>query len=126
MTTIEVKNDYMLGRQNENILYYKCMELEQENKQLKDKINNYKQENKELKANKNLNHVQKKEFEKLIFTNNRLIHSDEILTELEEWLNRERNDDSEYSSYERFTAFDETLDKIQELKEKYKIESEVN
>ena len=38
MATIEVKNDYMLGRQNENILYYKCMELEQENKQLKEKI----------------------------------------------------------------------------------------
>lgn len=40
MTTIEVKNDYMLGRQNENILYYKCMELEQENKQLKKKYEN--------------------------------------------------------------------------------------
>ena len=35
MATIEVKNDYMLGRQNDSILYCKCMELEQENKQLK-------------------------------------------------------------------------------------------
>ncbi len=39
MTTIEVKNDYMLGRQNENILYYRCMELEHDNKQLKDLLN---------------------------------------------------------------------------------------
>ena len=28
MATIEVKNDYMLGRQNETILYQKCIELE--------------------------------------------------------------------------------------------------
>ena len=28
MATIEVKNDYMLGRQNERLLYDKCMELE--------------------------------------------------------------------------------------------------
>ena len=42
MATIEVKNEYMIGRQNENILYYKCMELQQENKQLKEELENLK------------------------------------------------------------------------------------
>ena len=28
MATIEVKNDYMLGRQNERMIYDKCVELE--------------------------------------------------------------------------------------------------
>ncbi len=52
MVTIEVKNDYMLGRQNENILYNKCIELEQENKQLKEKLDILQQENKQLKEQK--------------------------------------------------------------------------
>lgn len=91
----------------DNLLFNKAYkDLKQENNQLREEIE-------ELKQAK-LIMIDYQDLEQ------RNIELNSILTELEEWLNRERNDDSEYSSYERFTAFDETLDKIQELKEKYK------
>ena len=55
----------------------------------------------------------------LLYKNKQL---NSILTELEEWLIQQVNKDWDFSTGERnsYEAYEDSLDKIQELKEKYK------
>lgn len=108
MATIEVKNDYMLGRQNENLLYYKCMELEQENKQLKENWT-----------------TRTKSYNKVVLKNADLEQENKqlksILTELEETIKNKIKgfrEDKDYFIDEKDMY--ELNHLIQKLKEKYK------
>lgn len=76
--------------------------LEQENKQLKEELENIKDFNNKLQASK----------DRLDKDDYNLAH---ILTELEEWLNTYKS-----VGYEDIGTFQVVLNKIQELKEKYK------
>lgn len=85
-------------------MYAENLKLQQENKQLKEEIEEYKRiEQKDLEAFNNY---------------------DSILTELEEWLKNEKDYYFENYYYSDFNAYgsklNDVLDKIQELKEKYK------
>ena len=89
--------------------YQKVYNLQQENKQLKEEIENIKDFNNKLQASK----------DRLDKDDYNLAH---ILTELEEWINNympllEAGDIVEETTQD---TLKEVLDKIQKLKEKYK------
>ena len=81
--------------------------LEQENKQLKEELENIKDFNNKLQASK----------DRLDKDDYNLAH---ILTKLEEWLKEKQEDYKSSELYDDAFIIGCTLDKIQELKEKYK------